>query len=188
MRKTIIGACAIAALLSATPSLANYNQFKGEISRAKDGSLVVRPFPKTKVSLNACGSVERGPPDHIVAIVEENAKVMGLDPRLVLAIIKTESNYNHMAVSHKNARGIMQLIPATATRFGVKDSFDPHQNIKGGMTYLKWLLDRFNGNVELAVASYNAGEGAIDRHNGVPPYKETVQYLARIKGLLRCQS
>jgi soluble lytic murein transglycosylase-like protein len=188
MRKILLGACAAVALLSATPSFADYNVLKGEISRGKDGKLVVKPFPKTKVSLNACGSIERGPPDHIVAIVEENAKVMGLDPRLVLAIIKTESNYNHMAVSHKNARGLMQLLIPTAAQYGVTDLFNPHENIKAGMLYLKYLSDLYNGELKLMLSGYNAGVGAVKKYGGVPNYKETINYISKIESLLKCQS
>jgi len=103
-----------------------------------------------------------------------------VDYRLALAIARAESNFDHMAVSPKNAHGLMQLIPDTAARFGVRNAFDPEQNIRGGLAYLRWLLERFNGDVALASAAYNAGEGAVDRHGGVPPFRETQQYVQRI--------
>ncbi|MFO1189608.1 MAG: lytic transglycosylase domain-containing protein [Alphaproteobacteria bacterium] len=106
-----------------------------------------------------------------------------LDPALVLAVISVESSFRPDAVSAKNAQGLMQLIPATATRFGVRDAFDPEENLRGGMAYLRWLLDHFAGNVQLAVAAYNAGENAVERHRGVPPYAETRAYVKKIQQL-----
>jgi soluble lytic murein transglycosylase-like protein len=103
-----------------------------------------------------------------------------LDPELVLALIEAESNFNPRALSPKNAQGLMQLIPATAERFGVRDAWDPEQNLRGGMAYLRWLLARFKGNVQLALAGYNAGEGAVERHGGIPPYAETRAYVSHI--------
>ena len=104
----------------------------------------------------------------------------GIDPDLVLAVIQAESAFNPSAVSNKNAQGLMQLIPATAERFGVKDSWNPIQNIKGGTAYLHWLMRHFQGNVEWVLAAYNAGEGAVERYQGVPPYQETRHYVKRI--------
>ena len=117
----------------------------------------------------------------IIALVERLAPDYRLDPDLVLAVIETESNFNIAAKSPKNAQGLMQLIPATADRFGVVDVWDPVQNLKGGMAYLRWLLDRFEGNLELALAGYNAGEQAVTQHGGVPPYPETQAYVKRIQ-------
>jgi len=98
-------------------------------------------------------------------------------------VIGTESNFNPKARSPKNAQGLMQLIPETAQRFNVRDSYDPVQNIRGGMAYLRWLLAYFEGDVVLATAGYNAGEGAVDRYRGVPPYRETREYVKRIQTL-----
>ena len=117
----------------------------------------------------------------IIALVERLAPDYRLDPDLVLAVIETESNFNIEAKSPKNAQGLMQLIPATADRFGVVDVWDPVQNLKGGMAYLRWLLDHFEGNLELALAGYNAGEQAVTQHGGVPPYPETQAYVKRIQ-------
>ncbi len=124
------------------------------------------------------------PPAEIERLVHELAPHYGLDPGLVLALVETESSFNPSARSHKNAQGLMQLIPATAERFGVQDVWDPEQNLRGGMAYLRWLLDHFNGNLELALAGYNAGEGAVQRHGGIPPYQETRAYVSRIVGRL----
>ncbi|MDF1530118.1 MAG: transglycosylase SLT domain-containing protein [Sedimenticola sp.] len=104
----------------------------------------------------------------------------GLEPELVLAVIAAESNFDPQAHSHMDARGLMQLIPATARRFGVANSFDPAQNIGGGAAYLGWLLDRFGEDILLALAGYNAGEGAVDKHGGVPPYRETRDYVVKV--------
>ncbi len=104
----------------------------------------------------------------------------GVEEAIVRAIIHAESAYRPNAISRAGARGLMQLIPATASRFGVTDSFDPGQNIQGGVQYLAWLLKRYNSNLTLAAAAYNAGEGAVDRNGGVPPYKETQRYVERV--------
>jgi soluble lytic murein transglycosylase-like protein len=104
----------------------------------------------------------------------------GVDPALVRAIMHAESAFNPNAVSRAGAQGLMQLIPATASRFGVSSPFEPSQNINGGVTYLAWLLKRFDGDVQLAAAGYNAGEGAVDKYDGVPPYQETLRYVERV--------
>ncbi len=117
----------------------------------------------------------------IYAIVQRLAPEYGIHPALAVALIRAESNFDPQALSDKNAQGLMQLIPETAARFQVKKPFDPEQNIRGGMSYLRWLLAYFQGNVDLTVAAYNAGEGAVDRFGGVPPYPETRGYLKRIR-------
>ena len=117
----------------------------------------------------------------IYAIVQRLAPEYGIHPALAVAMIRAESNFDPQAVSVKNAQGLMQLIPETAARFQVKKPFDPEQNIRGGMAYLRWLLAYFQGDVDLTVAAYNAGEGTVDRFGGVPPYPETRGYLKRIR-------
>ena len=108
------------------------------------------------------------------------AREFGVDEAVVRAIIHAESAYNPTALSRAGAQGLMQLMPPTAARFGVSDSYDASQNIRGGVQYLAWLLKRFNGDLTLAAAGYNAGEGAVDRHGGVPPYSETQYYVRRV--------
>jgi Transglycosylase SLT domain len=125
-------------------------------------------------------AAERG---KFATLVSTMAKDFRLDPRLVLAVMKAESNYDPLARSPKGAQGLMQLIPETAERFGVKDSTEPSDNIRGGMAYLKWLLSFFRGNVVLALAAYNAGEKTIEKFNGVPPYPETMAYVQRIRSV-----
>lgn len=108
------------------------------------------------------------------------ARQYGVEEAVVRAIIHAESAYNPTALSRAGAQGLMQLMPPTAARFGVTDSYDAAQNIRGGVQYLAWLLKRFNGDLTLAAAGYNAGEGAVDRHGGVPPYSETRYYVQRV--------
>jgi soluble lytic murein transglycosylase-like protein len=105
----------------------------------------------------------------------------GIRPRLALAVIAIESNFQPHARSPKDARGLMQLIPDTATRFKVRNAFDPAENVHGGLAYLRWLLAYYRGQVTLVAAAYNAGENAVDRHRGVPPYAETRAYVQRIR-------
>lgn len=113
--------------------------------------------------------------------VEQIAAQHALPPELLHSVIKVESNYNPYAVSPKGALGMMQLIPSTAKRFGVGDVFNPAENIQGGARYLRYLLDLYNGNYPLALAAYNAGEGAVAKHGGVPPYRETQDYVRLVK-------
>ncbi len=119
----------------------------------------------------------------IVELVRENAPAYGIEPKLALAIIQAESGFQVSAKSNKNAQGLMQLIPETAARFQVKKIMDPRENIRGGLAYLRWLLSFFEGDVVLATAAYNAGEHAVERYRGVPPYAETRKYVARVTGL-----
>lgn len=115
----------------------------------------------------------------IAEVVEESARQHALDPLLVHSVIQAESNYNPLAVSPKGAQGLMQLMPATARRFGVRNSFNFAENIEGGVRYLRYLLTLF-GDEKLAMAAYNAGEEAVIRHGGVPPYTETRNYVRTV--------
>ena len=119
----------------------------------------------------------------VVDLVGTIAEWYQVDPKLVLSIITAESNFKVTAKSNADAHGLMQLIPATAERFNVKNAYNASQNIKGGVAYLRWLLSYFRGDVKLAVAAYNAGEGAVDRYHGVPPYKETKNYVKKVMAL-----
>jgi soluble lytic murein transglycosylase-like protein len=115
------------------------------------------------------------------SIVNNAAIIYGVDSALIKAVIKTESNFDTYAVSNKGACGLMQLIPETAARFGVTDVFDPKANIYGGTQYLSWLMTYFNGDIELVLAAYNAGEHAVEKYNNqIPPYKETVNYVKKV--------
>lgn len=123
------------------------------------------------------------PPAGIGRLIERIAQKHGMDPELVKAVARVESNYNPTALSPKGALGIMQLVPATAERFGVADPYNPAQNIEGGVRYLKFLQDSFPGNLALALAAYNAGENAVRKHGGIPPYRETRDYVRKIRQL-----
>lgn len=123
----------------------------------------------------------------IHGLIDETAKRHGVDPALVHSVIRVESNYQQKAISPKGAQGLMQLIPETAERYGVANAFEPSQNLEGGVRYLKYLTDRFGGDLRLALAAYNAGEGAVDRFGGVPPYRETQQYVTKVTGELRAR-
>jgi soluble lytic murein transglycosylase-like protein len=123
----------------------------------------------------------------IMKIVYKLAPQFGIEPGLAYAVIKAESNFNVHALSDKNAQGLMQLIPETAARFRVNKPFDAEQNIRGGLSYLQWLLAYFKGNVPLVLAAYNAGEGTVDRFRGVPPYPETQGYIKRIQQIFALQ-
>jgi len=117
-------------------------------------------------------------------LIHSAAAHHGVRPEFVRAVIQTESQFDARAVSSVGAQGLMQLMPATARRFGVSDSFDPRQNIFGGVRYLRWLLDKFAGDLTLASAGYNAGENAVVRHGGIPPYKETQHYVRKVLAIL----
>jgi len=125
-------------------------------------------------------------PAKIRELVARTAQELDIDPQLVMAVIAVESAFNPRAVSPKNAQGLMQLMPETAARFGVRDPFDAKENVRGGTTYLRELLKRFDGDLVLALAAYNAGEGAILSNGGVPPYRETRDYIERVTRLCAC--
>lgn len=131
--------------------------------------------------------VAKAAPEHrkVMDLVQKLAPEYGVYPRLAMAIIRAESNFNPAAISPKNAQGLMQLIPETAERFNVKKPFDPEQNIRGGLSYLRWLLAYFEGNITLVAAAYNAGEGAVNRYAGIPPYAETRGYVKRIREIFK---
>lgn len=119
--------------------------------------------------------------DHLIAKASQKYNV---EPALIKAVIKAESNFNHRAVSPKGARGLMQLMPSTASSLQVHDSFHPEKNIEGGVRYLRYLIQYFNGNLPLVLAAYNAGENAVIRYGGIPPYRETQTYVQRVLSYL----
>ncbi|MGZ5120540.1 MAG: transglycosylase SLT domain-containing protein [Burkholderiales bacterium] len=121
----------------------------------------------------------------IALLVQYWAPQYSVDPELVMALIAVESRFDATAVSPKNAQGLMQLIPATAARFGVKNAFNALDNLKGGLSYLRWLLAYFKGDVALVLAAYNAGEETVERYRGIPPYRETRDYVKQITSVYR---
>ena len=129
---------------------------------------------------DAAPNVAAADSGRIARLVGRIAPRYQVDPELVLAVIRQESGFQATARSYKNAQGLMQLIPATADRFGVDDPWNPEENIRGGVAYLQWLLRRYHGSVPLALAGYNAGENAVDRYHRIPPYRETRHYVDRI--------
>jgi soluble lytic murein transglycosylase-like protein len=143
-----------------------------------DGSNAVAPAPGAQAAL-APAPV---PPEQIDALVQQNAATWQVDPSLVKAVIANESGFNANATSKVGAQGLMQLMPATAQSVGVQNAYDPAQNVAGGTRYLKGLLDRFNGDVRLAVAAYNAGPNAVEKYGDVPPYAETQNYVQNVLG------
>ena len=133
--------------------------------------------PVADVVASSAGPIVK---NDVARLVERWAPQYSIDPALVMALIRVESKFDATAVSPKNAQGLMQLIPATASRFGVKNAFDNVDNLKGGLAYLQWLMSYFKGDVALVLAAYNAGEQAVDRYRGIPPYRETRDYVKQI--------
>lgn len=139
----------------------------------------MRPEPAQGVDDEATDAVA-GAPKRVKNLVDRLAPQYGVDPKLALAVIAVESGFDGSAVSSKNAQGLMQLIPQTAERFRVKSALNPTQNVRGGLAYLRWLLAYFRGNVRFVLAAYNAGERAVDKYRGIPPYAETREYVRRV--------
>jgi soluble lytic murein transglycosylase-like protein len=143
-------------------------------------------FPVPKSTIRATRSpneVDAGTitgPSRYDEMIEDYADRNGLSPDLVRAVIQVESGFNPYAISPKGAMGLMQLMPATASELGVRNPFHPEENIRGGVVYLRRLMDKFDNDVSLALAAYNAGPNAVDRYDGVPPYRETKDYVKKV--------
>jgi soluble lytic murein transglycosylase-like protein len=140
-------------------------------------------IPQTAVEAGHTDILANEIPGPLKSLVDSISRTHGVDSGLVRAVIKTESNFNRWAVSPKGARGLMQLMPDTGRRLGVRDFFDPQQNVDAGVRYLKFLLDKFDGNLDLSLAAYNAGENLVERIGKIPNYPETRNYVRKIRNL-----
>ncbi|TPW12511.1 MAG: lytic transglycosylase domain protein [Halothiobacillaceae bacterium] len=181
----------VAGALPAQADIYSYRDENGEINftnlRPQAGRYKVHiayrePKSITRASYPRGGGMNRAidPPPELNALVRQTASDYAVDRALVQAVIHAESSFNTRALSPKGASGLMQLMPATAERYGVNDIFDPEQNISGGIRYLRDLLKMFNHNIRYAVAAYNAGENSVLRYGGIPPYPETIDYVDRV--------
>ena len=189
--RTLLPAAALAALLVSVAAPASAQIY---VWRDAAGNLVLSDKARDPAAVTYAvpsGAPFRAtrPPGRRAAafesLIAEQAARHAVDADLVRAVIQAESAFNPAARSHKGAMGLMQLMPGTAAELGVTDPYDPAENIRGGVMYLRRLLDRYEGNVELALAAYNAGPGAVEKYGqAVPPYRETRQYVARVQGTL----
>jgi soluble lytic murein transglycosylase-like protein len=136
--------------------------------------------PRAAEDSTSTGSAWQTAAGPYAELIGRTAREHGLDPVLLTAVAQVESRFDPQAVSPAGARGLLQLMPATADRFGVGDVFDATENVQGGARYLSWLLERYDGRTDLALAGYNAGEAAVDKHSGIPPYRETRRYVRRV--------
>lgn len=170
----VVAVAVLAASLGALPAAAQITA-----SRNGDGVLVLTGVGRPRAP---SARPTRRPSPELVALIERFARMRGLEPSLVHAVIAAESSYDPRAVSKRGALGLMQLMPETAQELGVEDPFDPEANVGGGTLYLRRLLDRF-GDLRLALAAYNAGPTAVARHGDVPPFDETRSYVARVLSL-----
>jgi len=169
-RLAALASVALAALVPAVPCGAGIFTLV-----QPDGSLLITDQPLLPPAMPGLGLVNEHPIDAI-------ARRHGVDPHLVRAVIRVESNFDPKAVSPKGAAGLMQLMPETAMRYGVENRFDPTQNVEGGVRYLRDLMAMFDGNLSLALAAYNAGEGAVIKYGRrIPPYPETQQYVVGVR-------
>ncbi|MDG5789128.1 lytic transglycosylase domain-containing protein [Evansella sp. AB-P1] len=160
-----------------TKGVSNLNQFEqlSHHSLSKTGVESINHHFYSETPLRASKGAEP-----FIPMIEEASNKYGIDQQLIYSVIQHESNFRPQAVSHAGARGLMQLMPQTAKGLGVVNSFDPKQNIDGGTKYLRSMLDRYNGDIKLALAAYNAGPGNVDRYGGIPPFKETENYVSKV--------
>ncbi|HEX4963841.1 MAG TPA: lytic transglycosylase domain-containing protein [Thermoanaerobaculia bacterium] len=173
-------------LLAVCPAFSGVARASGvRVEIGASGRRVIVNENSVQRSRRLAGKLVPVPDADLAPLIQRNSDDQNLDPKLVEAVIQVESGYNHKALSNKGAMGLMQLMPDTASLFNVRDAFDPQENLRAGTRYLRQLLDRFAGRVELALAGYNAGPGAVEKHGGVPPYAETRDYVKQVMALYR---
>lgn len=182
----VFAALSAIAITTATPPMANAEIFT---YRSPDGTIHFSDRPKgddwerhgsESASTPAAAATDMETGFSHAALnryIEKIGKRYHLDPALIRAVIKVESDFNHLAVSHKGAMGLMQIMPGTAGYLGLENPFDPYQNVEAGTRYLREMINRFGGHLGLSLAAYNAGPGAVERHQGIPPYQETRRYV-----------
>ena len=163
------------------PEIQSFDKVLKNSASVKFGDLLTRPTTSVSANIYSAQAADKlTPRQKIQDIVSRMSKKHGVDEKLVNALIKQESGFNPNAKSKVGAMGLMQLMPSTAKGLGVTNPMDPEQNVEGGVKYLKSMLNKYNGNIILALAAYNAGPGAVDKYDGVPPYKETQNYVKSI--------
>lgn len=189
MRVVVVCLLALATLQSGSAeSIYRYVDDSGRVVFTNLGSNRAVPSTTDEGSLLQAVSGRRtalSREERFVPLIEDSSRRHGVSPDLVKAIVRVESDFEPRAISEKGCRGLMQLLPDTARRFGVADIDDPSQNIEGGVKYLRFLLDYFKNDLALALAGYNAGENAVTRYKGVPPYPETRDYVKKVTALYR---
>ncbi|SMB95647.1 Transglycosylase SLT domain-containing protein [Thermanaeromonas toyohensis ToBE] len=158
------------------------SQGKGQsVSLLPEGNPSLSPFHSKRGA--STSSMRTEVPGELRKLLEEVARQYQLPLNLLQGVVKAESNFNPQAVSPSGALGLMQLMPETARALGVKNPFDPRENLEAGARYLRQMLDLFQGNIDLALAAYNAGPGTVQRYGGIPPYRETQEYIKKVKGI-----
>jgi Transglycosylase SLT domain len=162
-----------------------------KVVRGEDGRRIIfnessdQRARRFSTQLVAIPEVANAPTGGLEPLIRQHAENANLDPRLIQALIQVESGYNAAALSNKGAMGLMQLMPGTAKDLAVTDPYDPAENIRAGIKFFRGLVDRFDGQLEIALAAYNAGPGAVEKYGGIPPYSETREYVRRILALYR---
>ena len=168
-----------------TTTVQPFQEVLQSTAQSQFGTLLINPATETNVQAQISQQPElrgyaQASKPQLLSMISQISKKHGVDEKLVKALVQQESGFNPKAKSHCGAMGLMQLMPSTAKTLGVTDAYNPVQNVDGGVRHLKWLLSKYNGNVVLALAAYNAGSGAVDKYQSVPPYAETQNYVKKI--------